>query len=106
MEGGSWVAEEPTGPVGAVLSVRTSAGVLIADVMVDPDSQGRGLGRAMLLASLRALRAAGDHAVYLNVTEGNHAAVRLYERVGFVRSLGPTHDWYNGHRVPVPAPKP
>ncbi len=105
VEGGSWVAEEPTGPVGAVLAVRTTAGALIADVMVDPDRQGRGIGRATLLASLRALRAAGDRAVYLNVTEGNRSAVRLYERVGFVRSLGPTHDWYNGHRVPVPAPK-
>jgi ribosomal protein S18 acetylase RimI-like enzyme len=98
---GSWVAEESSQLIGAVLSVRATNGILIADVMVDPDRQGRGIGRAVLSASLRSMRSKGDRPIFLNVTEGNESALRLYDRLGFVRSLGPTHDWYNTRRVPV-----
>jgi ribosomal protein S18 acetylase RimI-like enzyme len=106
VELGSWVGEEDGQLVGAVLSVRTDLGVLIADVMVDPARQGQGIGRAVLLASLSAMTAGGEGPVFLNVTEGNLPAIRLYESVGFVRSLGPTHDWYNTRRVPVRPPVP
>lgn len=88
--------------VGAVLSVRRSEGVLIADVMVDPALQGRGIGKALLAGTLRALHGAGRLPVYLNVTEGNSRAVRLYEGLGFVRSLGPSVDWYDPRLIPVP----
>jgi len=101
---GSWVAEESGRPVGAVLSVRTDVGILIVDVMVDPERRGAGIGRACLLASVRSVRSAGEEPIYLNVTEGNESALRLYDRTGFVRSLGPTRDWYNSARIPVPPP--
>jgi ribosomal protein S18 acetylase RimI-like enzyme len=87
---------------GAILSVRRPPGVLIADVMVDPSRQGQGVGRAMLSGTLRILSDAGQSPVVLSVTEGNHRAIRLYERFGFVRTLGPSHDWYNARRIPVP----
>ncbi len=101
---GSWVVAAADRLVGAVLSVRTESGSLIGDVMVDPACRGTGVGRACLLASLRGMRTANEPPAFLNVTEGNEAALHLYARVGFVRSLGPTHDWYNTARVPVPAP--
>lgn len=90
--------------VGACLVVRASYGPLIADVMVDPVHQGRGVGRAVLVASLAALRAHGETIAVLNVTEGNDAALRVYERVGFVRSLGPSWGWYSQARIPIPEP--
>jgi ribosomal protein S18 acetylase RimI-like enzyme len=98
---GSGLAERDGRLVGAVLGVRGAEGVLIAQVMVDPSEQGRGLGRALLAEVLRALLERGTHPIYLNVTEGNRRAVRLYEGLGFVRSLGPSQDWYNTARIPV-----
>ncbi len=98
---GSWIAERAGEVVGAVLAVHGGAGVLLADVMVDPALQGRGIGRRVLLTALRALRASGEGSIYLNVTEGNAPALRLYERVGFARSLGPSRDWYSTLRIPV-----
>jgi ribosomal protein S18 acetylase RimI-like enzyme len=86
----------------AVLTVRGPAGPLLADVMVDPRSAGRGRGRAAVLASLRALRDRGETAATLAVTEGNERALRLYRRLGFVRSQGPTSGWYSRERIPIP----
>ncbi len=108
--GGRWGPPEPPGSVmledgpralAAVIAVRRPDGVLIADVAVDPEHRGRGLGRAVLTASLRGLRGEGVRTIYLNVTEGNTPALALYRSVGFVRSLGPTRDWYDARLIPV-----
>lgn len=98
---GSWALEENGVLLGGVLSTRRPDGVLIADVMVDPGRQGEGLGTSVLVAALRGLAGAGIQPVFLNVTEGNDRAIRLYERIGFVRCLGPSRDWYDPHRIPA-----
>ncbi len=97
---GSWVVEREGHLVGAVISVRGRQGTLIADVMVDPASQGRGLGRRVLSRAIASLHAEGEQRIYLNVTEGNGPAERLYTSLGFARSLGPTRDWYHAGRIP------
>ena len=55
-------------------------------MMVHPDAQGRGIGRALLEALVRE---AGDtlglELLTLTVTDGNGPAVALYERAGFIR---------------------
>ncbi len=48
-----------------------------------PELQGRGWGRALLEASLRALRAQHFEGLSLTVTSANSPAVRLYESKGF-----------------------
>jgi ribosomal protein S18 acetylase RimI-like enzyme len=98
---GSWGIEVGGRLVAALLCVRRPNGVLIADVMVDPARQGEGLGRTILASALHSLAEAGLVPVFLNVTEGNDRAVRLYERLGFVRSLGPGRSWYDRARIPV-----
>ncbi len=98
---GSVVREDGPRAVAAVIAIRRTDGVLIADVAVDPEYRGRGLGRSILTASLRGLRADGVRAIYLNVTEGNVPALALYRSVGFVRALGPTRDWYATRLIPV-----
>jgi mycothiol synthase len=55
-------------------------------VGVDPAEQGRKLGAVLTLAGLRHLRDdRGLDAVMLYVESDNHAAVRVYQRLGFTR---------------------
>jgi prepilin-type processing-associated H-X9-DG protein len=98
---GSVVLEADGAIVADVIAVVRPDGVLLADVAVDPKHQGRGLGRRVLSAALRRLAATPDRSVYLNVTEGNDPAVKLYLSLGFVRTLGPSQDWYNRRVIPV-----
>lgn len=53
---------------------------------VAPRAHGRGLGRALTVLGLAHLRAEGLHTVMLYVDAGNRTAVRMYERLGFVRA--------------------
>jgi ribosomal protein S18 acetylase RimI-like enzyme len=97
----SAVIDGADGPVAAALVVGAPFGLLVADVMVDPAHQGRGMGREVLTASLRAIRAREPSIVALAVTEGNARAERLYAGIGFVRALGPSYAWYSTERIPV-----
>ncbi|XVS64176.1 mycothiol synthase [Actinosynnema sp. CA-299493] len=54
-------------------------------VGVDPDAQGGGLGKAITLAGLAHLRAAGLADVMLYVESDNAAALAVYDRLGFTR---------------------
>ncbi len=77
--------------------VATCAGRITATVMagfdghrgwvnylaVDPQSQRRGLGRAIMAAAERLLRDAGCPKINLQIRRDNAGAIRFYERVGF-----------------------
>lgn len=52
-------------------------------VAVDPDAQGRGLGRAVTAAGLAHLAARGVRKILLYVESDNDAAVATYTRLGF-----------------------
>jgi mycothiol synthase len=97
----STLARSGDRPLGASLVVRAPYGPLLISVMVEPSAQGSGLGRALVGANLQALRARGETVAALNVTEGNLRAVRLYEHLGFVRTIGPEHAWYSRAAIPV-----
>jgi len=98
----STVAETGGRTVGGTVVLRTTGRSLIADVSVDPAHKGRGIGRALVTATVGALRERGEATIALAVTEENRRALRLYERIGFVRALGPTREWYNARLIPVP----
>ncbi|XNY99514.1 mycothiol synthase [Micrococcus luteus] len=68
-----WTKVEGDGTVGEVYAVGVS-----------PQAQGLGLGRALTVAGLVHMRAAGVRRVELYVDADNTAAVRLYETLGFV----------------------
>jgi L-amino acid N-acyltransferase YncA len=60
------------------------AHVATASFMVDPDSQGRGVGRALGEYVVEWARAAGYRSMQFNaVVETNTAAVRLWQSLGF-----------------------
>jgi GNAT superfamily N-acetyltransferase len=60
------------------------AHVATASFMVDPDAQGRGVGRALGRYAVDWARAAGYHGMQFNaVVETNLAAVRLWRSLGF-----------------------
>jgi len=56
----------------------------ITQVCVGSADRGTGLGYELIRQSLAALGSHGCRSVSLTVTQSNHPAVRLYERMGFV----------------------
>lgn len=68
------------------MSLRGPAGVLY-DIVVDPGHRGRGVGRALLDATLAALKARGAPRVVLSTAERNEAAQRLFAGAGFRRTM-------------------
>ncbi len=62
---------------------------------VDPDVQGRGVGRRLVEACLERARADGRRGMVLVTRPFMHSAHRLYELLGFRRA--PERDWW-----PVP----
>jgi ribosomal protein S18 acetylase RimI-like enzyme len=71
---------------GVLLCSRVKEDVAhITQICVAPEWQGRGLGGLMIENCAAYLRQHGCKAVTLTVTQQNFGAVRLYERLGFVR---------------------
>jgi mycothiol synthase len=64
-------------------------------VAVDPDFQGLGLGRALVLAGLDSLATRGLTTAMLYVEADNAPAIALYHDLGF--ELHHTHRWYRLH---------
>ena len=63
-------------------------------VAIDPEAQGRGLGRALTLAGLHHLAARGLDEVLLYVESDNAPAVAVYSRLGFTHAAADTHVQY------------
>jgi ribosomal protein S18 acetylase RimI-like enzyme len=68
------------------MSLRGPAGVLY-DIVIDPAHRGQGAGRALLDATLEALKAKGAPRVVLSTAERNETAQRLFARAGFRRTM-------------------
>ena len=80
----TWLVEGPAGPCGTVQGLRERGGWgAIQNLGVAPAHRGKGLGEALLLRALLGFAQAGLPRAFLEVTASNHAAVRLYRRVGF-----------------------
>lgn len=89
------VAENDTNVIGYTyaaiesydwMSLRGPAAVL-HDVVVDPGYRGRGVGRLLLDATLSHLKSRGAPRVVLSTAQRNEPAQRLFERMGFRRTM-------------------
>lgn len=69
------------GDAGAVSSVPELRMLAVA-----PSARERGVGRALAEECVRRARRAGATALGLHTSASLHAAIRLYERMGFVRT--------------------
>ncbi len=62
----------------------------LAELYVQPAHRGRGLGRALMTATLEAARTRGTDYIEVATSEDDVAARALYERFGFInRERGP-----------------
>ncbi len=68
------------------MALRGPAGVL-HDLIVAPEHRGRGVGRLLLEAALAYFRSRGVPRVVLATAARNEAAQRLFESVGFRRTM-------------------
>jgi len=59
---------------------------------VDPAAHGRGLGTEIVLAGLEHLSSLGITTGMLHVEADNHAALQMYDRLGFTRHS--SHQWW------------
>jgi ribosomal protein S18 acetylase RimI-like enzyme len=82
----------PHGPdrlAGAILVTRLAAATAhVAQVAVDPEAEGRGVGRLLIGAACATARQAGCARMTLLVDDRNTRARRLYEQAGFVAAAG------------------
>ena len=74
----------------------------LEDLYVAEAARGRGLGAALVQAALDRASERGCRRVELDTSESNHAALRLYERMGFSpssKSEPPARDLFLGRRL-------
>jgi GNAT superfamily N-acetyltransferase len=92
--------------VGFCLQLEESPGeALLADIALLPEVRRRGLGRALLLRSLRALQALGYRRSRLWVTDANLPARALYARLGYTEErAGRILRWESSPSVPGGGP--
>ena len=80
------VAENESGVIGYQISTGNPFGAHLARLGVQPEAQGRGVGRALVDDLLRYLSADRIDKLSVNTQSDNHASLALYEKMGFVRT--------------------
>jgi ribosomal protein S18 acetylase RimI-like enzyme len=80
---GMFVLEDDDGPVSSVICVQDGnlAGILDMGTRVEQKRQGK--GRRLLAAALKWAKSRGADTAWLQVESDNHAALAMYEALGF-----------------------
>jgi ribosomal protein S18 acetylase RimI-like enzyme len=86
------VVERDAQPIGTLRRSAEGDGVGVYGFVIDPDYQGRGIGRDVLHRVCRTARADGATAVHLEVATDNDRALNLYTSLGFRPVI--TEDYY------------
>jgi ribosomal-protein-alanine N-acetyltransferase len=81
--------------IGFILSRLAAGEAEILSVAIAPSWRGRKLARPLLDLHLRRLAGLGARTVFLEVSEHNTPATRLYRRAGF-REVGKRQGYYDG----------
>jgi ribosomal protein S18 acetylase RimI-like enzyme len=85
MPDASFMALDDRGyPRGFIISCRISSTAgMIPQIAVEPGSQNRGLGNALIRRAFEGMKSSGIHTVSLTVTAENRRAFEWYQRLGF-----------------------
>ena len=78
-----WVVEQGHRIVGYVVFITAVGECHLLNICIDPQSQGRGLGRELLLKVLESVELHDVKCIFLEVRPSNRCAIQLYESVGF-----------------------
>ncbi len=73
-------------PAGLLLVARRGPVSRVAALGLAPPLRRRGMGREVMEGAIAAARQRGDRRLVLEVIVGNHAALALYEGLGFTRT--------------------
>jgi ribosomal-protein-alanine N-acetyltransferase len=79
----AWVIEEGESVVGYGLLSFAAGEAHLLNLCIDPELQGRGLGRRLLEMLLRRTVRRDTRTVYLEVRASNSRALKLYHAAGF-----------------------
>lgn len=82
----SSVAEDETGVIGYQISTGNPFGAHLARLGVRPEAQGKGLGSALVHDLIQRAGALQSGRLSVNTQDNNFASLRLYEKLGFVRT--------------------
>lgn len=74
-------------------------------IAIDHGHRSQGVGRALLAAAEDSARKRGTASLYLELRMDNHAATRLYEKMGY-RRIGTYSDYYADHTDALRMAKP
>ena len=92
---------ECTGKVAGYVCLRSLfEEAQILDIAVAPQLRGRGLARQLMEHACSLARENGAEFVALEVRDSNHAAIALYEQLGFIR-VGLRSRYYEGREDAV-----
>jgi ribosomal-protein-alanine N-acetyltransferase len=81
-----FLVSEADRPAGMILCRVVLEDAEVLTLAVDPAMRSRGVGRALVQASVEAAATAGATAVFLEVAVDNAPALALYDRAGFRRA--------------------
>lgn len=92
----AWQVNTSGRSAGGFVLARAAAGEAeILTISVDVRFERAGLGWRLMLAALREARMRGADEIFLEVDEGNIAALRLYDKLGFTK-VGERKAYYEG----------
>jgi putative acetyltransferase len=93
-EGPVWVAERDAEAVGTVAAVARGGSAYMRGMAVLPSTRGSRVGARLLEVVEQWAAEQGYTRIFLSTTPFLHAAIRLYESHGFVRTDEDPHDLY------------
>jgi len=93
------VAEDKDGIIGYQITTGGEQRAHLARLAVHPTAQGRGVGKALLSDLFRVLTRNGTSRLTVNTQNDNVTSLKLYQRMGFVR----TGEQYPVYTLDVPA---
>ncbi len=92
---GAFVVEENGEIVGVLVLIQTESGMLLDNVAVHPEHQGKGLGRRLLELAESETRNEGYAYLDLYTHECMTENIEMYKRIGYVETERKSEHGYN-----------